>query len=125
MAIMLGDTKINIIKGTTLLDALKDYMEYREWDDELQSNDDDTAQILASSYEIDDQNYNFYLECHQNLDTFRCYFYSPFKINTQKYDAVCNIINFANMRLLVGRFAMSRPAEGESNSIQYYSSLDV
>ena len=85
MAIMLGDTKINIIKGTTLLDALKDYMEYREWDDELQSNDDDTAQILASSYEIDDQNYNFYLECHQNLDTFRCYFYSPFKINTQKF----------------------------------------
>ena len=104
------------------LGVMQQYLAYEGWDDDIAIAEDGDASI-KTTMRFDGQTHQLYLEGWASIQTFKVYLYSSFSVPPHRHDEIAILLNFINLRLGLGRFAL-RYCD-DAAPIQYLASADV
>lgn len=104
------------------LGVMQQYLAYEGWDDDIAIAEDGDASI-KTTMRFDGQTHQLYLEGWASIQTFKVYLYSSFSVPPHRHDEIAILLNFINLRLGLGRFAL-RYCE-DVVPIQFLASVDV
>ena len=103
--------------------VLKEWLEAKEWEDEVEILNDGQSSRVSTSFSIEGQSHKCYLECEEARDSFEVYFYPPYSVPEARIKDAAVLLNRINCRLLQGRLVCS---EGDlPGRIQFKNIVDV
>lgn len=104
------------------LAVMQQYLANEGWSDDIAIAEDGDASI-KTTMRFDGQTHQLYLEGWASIQTFKVYLYSSFSVPPRRQDEIAVLLNFINLRLGLGRFAL-RYCD-EAAPIQFLASVDV
>lgn len=102
-----------------LKSLLENTMKEWEWEDDVESNDDDSVHSVSTLYGIDGHSYRMYIEGHDGPKFIKVYLYSPISIPEKRHVEACVVLNRLNKSVYSGFLDLS----GES--VRYVHVVDV
>jgi hypothetical protein len=104
------------------LTVMQQYLAYEGWSDDIAIAEDGDASI-KTTMRFDGQTHQLYLEGWASIQNFKVYLYSSFSVPPHRHDEIAVLLNFINLRLGLGRFAL-RYCD-DAAPIQFLASVDV
>ena len=104
------------------LGVMQQYLAYEGWDDDITIDEDGDA-FIKTTMRFDGQTHQLYLQGWAHIQNFKVYLYSSFSVPPHRQDEIAILLNFINLRLGLGRFALRM--SDEAAPIQFLSSVDV
>lgn len=87
-----------------LPDKIQAWLDFREWDDEIELDEENDASRLTFNYEISDQAFDVYIETDGNSDTIQVFIYAPFNVLPAKSDEFNALLATMNVDIWSGAF---------------------
>ena len=103
-----------------LADKVQEWLDAREWKDEIQRNEDDQVSQMQCNYGINDQKFRLYIETTEKKDWIEVYLYAPIKVTEKKKTECAILFNYINSRIVIG--ALHFTPDG---SIRFRHVIDV
>ena len=103
--------------------AIQDFLDQQEWNDEIEINEDRTAGRLATSMTLNEQSCRLYVEAEETEERVYVYLYFPIQTPPARLPDVVRLLNRINAPMKLGRLACFD--DGDANAIQYKASIDV
>jgi hypothetical protein len=89
-----------------LADAVQEWLNYREWDDKINLDDENQTSRVNFSYNINDQSFNVFVETDEERDFLKFYFYAPFNAASKKNVDCAILFNHINLCSLSGAITL-------------------
>jgi len=93
---------------------LQDWVKEKEWDDEVNYNEETNESVVNFKVNIDDQLFNTYIEGHEEKDWLSIYMYGPFNIKKNKSGEILKLFNRIHGATYYGRLVLQ-----DDGMIQY------
>ena len=104
------------------LTVMQQYLAQEGWGDEIAIDEDDDA-LIKTTLSFDGQTHPLYIEGLTSIQNFKVHLYSSFSVPPHRQDEIAILLNFINVRLFLGRFALR--ISDEAAPIQFLSSFDM
>lgn len=83
---------------------LSDFLAIREWDDEINFNEEQNTYHIAMSVGIDGNSFQLFIDGEPKIDILAIYFYLPLNVKDERLGELALLLNWINARLLSGNF---------------------
>lgn len=93
---------------------LEDWVKFKEWDDEVQT-DEDGDSCLAFTADIDGQTFKVFFEGDENRNWLKFFVYAPFNSRADKFEDMLKLVNHIHSSTYYGRLMIDE----DSGVIQY------
>ena len=103
----------------SLKSLLEKTMKEWEWEDNVESNDDNNVHTVSTRYGIDGNSYRMYIEGYDGPQFIKMFLYSPLSIPEKRHKESCVVINRLNKDVYSGYLDLI----GES--VRYVHVVDV
>ena len=80
-----------------LADKVQEWLNYREWDDKIELDEENQSARINFSYTIKDQSFDVYVESEEERDFLMFYFYAPFNATSKKITECTVLFNHINL----------------------------
>lgn len=81
---------------------LEEAMKNWEWEDQVETNEENNSHSVSTLYHIDGNAYRMYIEAHENSHLVKLFLYSPVSIPDKRHDEACVVINRLNKSVYSG-----------------------
>ena len=97
---------------TRLGNAVQQFLDLRDWTDEIEDNEDKGSSRLKTGLVVDGQSCRLFIDTFEQTDSISLYLYPPFRMKLSNYAEACMLVNAINYGLRVARFEID-PSDGE------------
>jgi len=95
-----------------LVDAIQEWLNYREWDDQINLDEENQTSMVNFTYTINDQSFDVYIETDEERDHLKFYFYAPFNSLSKKNIDCAILFNHINLCSLSGAITLAYSNKG-------------
>lgn len=85
-----------------LADKVQEWLDAKEWEDEIQRNEEDQVSQMQCNYGINNQQFRLYIETTEKKDWIEVYLYAPIKVADKKKAESAILFNYINSRISIG-----------------------
>ena len=90
-----------------LADKVQEWLNYREWDDKINLDDENQTSKINFTLTINDQSFEVYIETDEERDFLKFYFYAPFNALSKKVIDCAILFNHINLCSFSGAITLS------------------
>ena len=102
-----------------LADKLQEWLNYSEWDDKIELDEETQTSSLNFTYGINDQAFNVYIQTDEAKDFMKFYFYAPFNALSKKHTDCALLFNRLNAQSYCGTITVS-----DKGRIRWHHTVD-
>lgn len=99
---------------------IQEWLDGLGWDDEIDIDHEGRTSTLSSSVNNDGVSYTIFIEAEENSEWLSVFMYSIVEIPKRRFADACELANIINLRLGLGRFAVT-----SDQRIQFKSIADL
>jgi hypothetical protein len=103
-----------------LADKVQEWLDQNEWTDVIDRNEENQKSQLNTTYGINNQSFDLYIETEEQKDWLLLYLYAPFNALPDKYKDCMTLFNRINANNFSGAFCLTT-----SGKIQFRQSIDI